>query len=80
MARISRKGERAVVLGGGIAGLTAAGVLASHFEQVTILERDRVPARPAVRKGVPQDKHPHILLRRGEQAIRALMPGDAPLL
>ena len=74
MAGISRKGERAVVLGGGIAGLTAAGVLASHFEQVTILERDRYAAEPSVRPHAPQGAHVHILLAGGLFTLTRLVP------
>ena len=41
----------AVVLGGSIAGLLAAGVLSDYFAQVTVLERDSVSQDPAPRKG-----------------------------
>ena len=60
-------GQRAhaVVLGAGMAGLLAARVLASHFEQVTVVDRDRFPDRPAFRRGVPQSRHLHVLLGRG---------------
>jgi phytoene dehydrogenase-like protein len=44
-------GQRAIVIGAGIGGLSAAGVLAPHFQQVLILERDVlkqvVQARPS---------------------------------
>ena len=33
-------GEQAVVIGGGMGGLAAAGALANHFEKVVVLERD----------------------------------------
>jgi phytoene dehydrogenase-like protein len=36
-------GRHAIVIGGSMAGLLAARVLADYFEQVTILERDRFP-------------------------------------
>jgi len=35
--------DRAVVLGGSIAGLIAARVLADAYEKVTIVERDLLP-------------------------------------
>ncbi|MEZ4384904.1 MAG: FAD-dependent monooxygenase [Nannocystaceae bacterium] len=70
----ARRGT-AVVLGAGIAGVLAASVLSRHYAEVIILERDRVPDRPIDRKGVPQGRHPHILLRRGEEVIRRLVPG-----
>jgi hypothetical protein len=37
--------RRAVVVGAGIGDLSAAGVLAPHFGQVDILERDNIPNR-----------------------------------
>jgi hypothetical protein len=32
---------------------------------VTVIERDELPDDPVTRKGVPQGRHPHILLTRG---------------
>ena len=37
------QGRHAVVLGGSLAGLLAARVLADHFEEVTLIERDAYP-------------------------------------
>ena len=37
-----RLGQRAVVIGAGMGGLSAAGALAKYFERVEILERDRL--------------------------------------
>jgi hypothetical protein len=34
-----------------------AGALAKHFEQVEVLERDRLTASAASRSGTPQDRH-----------------------
>jgi 2-polyprenyl-6-methoxyphenol hydroxylase-like FAD-dependent oxidoreductase len=69
------RGAHAVVLGAGMAGLLAARVLADHFEQVTILDRDRLPDRPAFRPGVPQSRHLHVLLGRGLECLERLFPG-----
>ena len=37
-------GNRAVVIGAGMGGLTAAGALADHFDQLVVLERDTLPS------------------------------------
>ncbi|MFJ7046583.1 FAD-dependent oxidoreductase [Streptomyces sp. NPDC101112] len=94
-------GRHAVVVGGSLAGLLAAHVLAGHARRVTIVERDRFPAEAepeaeaaldaeatldpgaagstlagtAPRPGVPQSRHPHVLLEGGQLALEALLPG-----
>jgi 2-polyprenyl-6-methoxyphenol hydroxylase-like FAD-dependent oxidoreductase len=67
-------GERAVVIGGSMAGLMAARVLADHFENVTILERDHIEDQPSVHKSVPQGNQLHALLAGGCQALTRLYP------
>ncbi|BAC89893.1 FAD-dependent oxidoreductase [Gloeobacter violaceus] len=67
--------RHAVVIGGSIAGLLAARVLAPHFERVSILERDRLADQPEFRKGVPQARHFHLLLARGLMILEQLLPG-----
>jgi 2-polyprenyl-6-methoxyphenol hydroxylase-like FAD-dependent oxidoreductase len=66
---------RAVVIGGSMAGLLAARVLADHFERVTIVDRDRFPTEPGPRKGLPQARHVHVLLWRGQLCLEKLFPG-----
>ena len=74
--RAARKlGRRAVVIGAGIGGLSAAGVLAQHFERVEVLERDRLDTSVASRSGTPQDRHPHGLLAGGLRALDQIFPG-----
>jgi 2-polyprenyl-6-methoxyphenol hydroxylase-like FAD-dependent oxidoreductase len=68
-------GDHAIVIGGSIAGLVTARVLADHFTHVTIIERDRFPNMPAFRKGVPQSRHLHGLLERGQVLLENLFPG-----
>lgn len=71
----------AVVIGGSVAGLPAAHVLAKHAARVTVVERNRYPEQPVARKGVPHGKHTHILLRGGLASMLRLLPGiDGDLL
>jgi glycine/D-amino acid oxidase-like deaminating enzyme len=71
----SSGGRRAIIIGGGIAGLLAARVLSDHFDQVTIVDRDRLPEGPEFRKGVPQAHHTHYLMIRGRMILEQLFPG-----
>ncbi|MDN3296098.1 FAD-dependent monooxygenase [Streptomyces ficellus] len=71
----SRRTRHAVVIGGSIAGLLAARVLAEHAERVTIVERDRFPGGPEPRAGVPQGRHLHVLIAGGQHALERLLPG-----
>lgn len=65
----------AVVIGGSMGGLLAARVLAEHFGQVTVLDRDIFPDVPEHRSGVPQSRHAHGILARGQRIIAELFPG-----
>jgi 2-polyprenyl-6-methoxyphenol hydroxylase-like FAD-dependent oxidoreductase len=67
-------GSHAVVLGGSMAGLCTARVLADMFSEVTVLERDQLPDAPAARPRVPQTHHPHVLLEAGRQTLADLFP------
>src|SRR6266566_9638091 len=68
-------GKQAVVIGAGMAGLTAAGALADRFDQVVVLERDTLPSEPTYRAGTPQARHVHALLLSGQRALSELFPG-----
>lgn len=71
----------AVVIGSSIAGLTAARILSDHFDRVTLIERDRLPATPDFRRGAPQGRHAHLLLPPGQTVLEQLFPGlNATLL
>jgi choline dehydrogenase-like flavoprotein len=67
--------ENAVVIGGSMAGLMTARVLADHFEQVVVLERDHIAEEPAIHKSIPQGNHLHALLLSGQQVLSRLYPG-----
>jgi 2-polyprenyl-6-methoxyphenol hydroxylase-like FAD-dependent oxidoreductase len=68
-------GDHAVVLGASMSGLLASRVLADHFEQVTLVERDRLTGHGLPRRGVPQARHAHVLLPRGATVLGELFPG-----
>jgi 2-polyprenyl-6-methoxyphenol hydroxylase-like FAD-dependent oxidoreductase len=75
MAAQTQLGEVAIVIGGSMAGLLAARVLAERFAQVMILERDACPIEALPRKGTPQAQHAHALLAKGQLIIEELFPG-----
>ena len=68
-------GNRAVVLGGSIAGLLAAWVLAESYQQVIVIDRDQLPETARHRRGVPQGRHIHALAAGGQQVLEELFPG-----
>ncbi|SFW72443.1 NAD(P)/FAD-dependent oxidoreductase [Amycolatopsis australiensis] len=68
-------GERAVVLGGGMAGLLTARVLSERYRAVVLVERDTILGVTETRRGVPQGHHAHGLLARGQQILEAFFPG-----
>ena len=63
------------MIGAGIGGLTAAAALAGCFDEVIVLERDRLPVAAASRAGAPQAHHVHGLLAGGLKALAELFPG-----
>jgi 2-polyprenyl-6-methoxyphenol hydroxylase-like FAD-dependent oxidoreductase len=70
-----RTEDHAVVIGGSIAGLLAARVLADRFDRVTVIDRDEQPTEAVHRRGVPQSRHTHGLLARGYEIMEDLLPG-----
>jgi 2-polyprenyl-6-methoxyphenol hydroxylase-like FAD-dependent oxidoreductase len=68
-------GDRAIVVGASIGGLMAARVLADFYGEVLLVERDRFPGFPVSRRGVPQGRHGHLLMRRGSLEMSGLFPG-----
>ncbi|HEU4998433.1 MAG TPA: FAD-dependent monooxygenase [Lapillicoccus sp.] len=67
--------ERAVVLGGGIAGLLAARILSQYFVSVVVVDRDSFDDSVIARRGTPQARHLHGLLARGHEVLETLFPG-----
>jgi flavin-dependent dehydrogenase len=71
----TRQRGTALVIGGSIAGLFAARALAEHFGQVFVIERDEVGDAPGPRRGAPQARHQHVLLKRGRLIAEQFFPG-----
>jgi 2-polyprenyl-6-methoxyphenol hydroxylase-like FAD-dependent oxidoreductase len=67
--------NHAIVIGGSVAGLTAARALSESFDRVTILERDELPDGIEHRPGVPQAKQLHVILPLGAQIMDEFFPG-----
>ena len=67
--------KHAVVLGGSLAGLMTARVLADHFAHVTLIERDVYTENCETRRGIPQANHVHGLMLRGRQVLEQFFPG-----
>ena len=70
-----QRGTHAVVVGASMAGLLATRVLSEHFDRVTLIEKDRLPASVENRQGVPQGQHAHGLLASGFRVMQELFPG-----
>ena len=70
-----RSWRRAVVIGGGFAGLVTARVLADFFTEVIILEQDPLDADSGVHPHAPQGYHAHAVLAKGGQILEELFPG-----
>lgn len=72
MARTSE--QRAVVIGGGIAGLLAARILSKYYDKVIIIEKNTYPKQIGPRNGTPQSNHTHVLLVKGKKILLELFP------
>jgi 2-polyprenyl-6-methoxyphenol hydroxylase-like FAD-dependent oxidoreductase len=66
---------RAVVLGGSVAGLLAARILADHAESVVIVDRDGPATVDGERTAVPQGDQVHALLPGGRAHLDRWFPG-----
>ena len=72
---MASRDQHAVVIGASMSGLLAARSLTTHFDRVTVVDRDEMPHEPVTRGGVPQGRHTHGLLARGREVIEELFPG-----
>jgi 2-polyprenyl-6-methoxyphenol hydroxylase-like FAD-dependent oxidoreductase len=67
--------DKAVVLGASMGGMLAARTLADEYRSVVVIERDCLPSDPVNRRGVPQGKHPHVLLGKAVEILGDRFPG-----
>lgn len=72
---VSTSRNRAIVMGGSMAGLAAARVLSDHYLEVILVERDHLGEIPGHRRGVPQGRHTHGLLASGRNIWERFFPG-----
>ncbi|MDN0195515.1 FAD-dependent oxidoreductase [Streptomyces sp. S.PNR 29] len=72
--RTSARRPTVLVIGGSVTGLFAAAAL-TEFADVTVVERDILPAGPEARRGVPQARHAHMVWSGGVRAAEQLLPG-----
>ena len=67
-------GQRAVVMGGSIAGTLAARVLSESYREVVVVDRDEVLGVSQPRRGAPHTSHAHGLHARGYLILAELFP------
>lgn len=65
----------AVVIGGSIAGISTAKVLAETFRKVIVIEKDPDHHRMEGRPGAAQGWHVHHLLIAGQRQLESIFPG-----
>src|SRR6201997_170180 len=68
-SKTSNQQTNAIVIGGSMAGLLAARVLADCYQTVVLIERDALDSSGENRRGVPQGRHTHGLLAGGREAL-----------
>ncbi|WP_369899936.1 glutamate synthase [Bacillus manliponensis] len=66
--------NKAIVIGGSIAGKLAAKALSDFFKEVVILEAGEQRKEESARKQVPQSNHIHVLLATGAEELEKLFP------
>lgn len=65
---------RAVIVGASVAGLFASRVLADHFDEVLLVDKEPLDQGPAPRKAVPQGNHVHGILTPTFHNLERFLP------
>ncbi len=65
---------RAVIVGASVAGLFAGRVLADHFDEVLLLDKETLNQGPSPRKAVPQGNHIHGILTPTFHNLKRFLP------
>ncbi len=66
--------KKAIVIGGGIAGLVNAQVLSDFFEEVIVYEKEAPINYGENRRSTPHTRHGHILWKKGEEILNEIFP------
>ncbi|MFT7562196.1 MAG: 2-polyprenyl-6-methoxyphenol hydroxylase-like FAD-dependent oxidoreductase [Flavobacteriales bacterium] len=66
---------KAIIVGAGIAGLAAAGILSPLCESIVIIDKDALPDSAKPRKSTVQSHHLHSLLIAGQNILENIFPG-----
>lgn len=72
---MTKRGEKVIVVGAGVSGLSAAAAASPFFDAVVVLEKDALSDAPEIRSGAIQGAHIHTMLRGGEAGLQKLLPG-----
>ena len=62
--------NKAIVIGGSMAGKFAAKALSTSFKEIIIIEAGERWDGKSSRKRVPQSNHPHVLLKAEKTPLR----------
>ncbi len=65
---------RAVIVGASVAGLFAGRVLADHFDEVVLVDKEALDQGPTPRKAVPQGNHIHGILTPTFHNLERFLP------
>ncbi|WP_259112242.1 FAD-dependent monooxygenase [Chryseobacterium sp. JUb7] len=68
----NKRNSHVIIIGGSVAGCVMAEVMSTHFDQVTIVEKDNFYNESDDRKNVPQEKFSHFLMKGGEKMLNTI--------